>query len=83
MASNAIVVQLRSSLLFVPVDGLMSSIIAGYIASSAANALLVVELRQQLVISVQLFCRNDVWQSASDEIFKAVISSFIHEVGQT
>ena len=83
MTSNAVIVEFRSSLLFIPVDRLMSSIEAGYIASSAAYALIFIEVRQKFKVSVEFFCRYDVRKSNAYEIFKTVVSSFIHEVHET
>ena len=67
VATNAVVVEFRSSLFCIPVNSLVSSVVAGDIASSASEALFIAEVRQDLEVSVQVFCRNDVVQCASDE----------------
>ena len=80
MAADAIVIEHGPSLLLIPVDGLMGGVIAGDIASSAADAFFMVEFRQDFEIPVQVFGRNDIAQRDSDEIVDLLISSFIHEV---
>ena len=80
VATNAIVVEFRSSLFFVPVDSLVSCIVAGDVASAASEALLITEVRQDLEVSVEFFCRDEVRQCTSDEFIEAVVSSLIHEM---
>ena len=79
MAADTVVVQLRTTLLLIPVDSLVSSIVAGDVASAAANALLVVELRQYLVLSVQFLSRNQFRECAADELVQAVVAGILKD----
>ena len=60
VASDAFVIDAWSSLLSIPVDCLMSSIVAGDVASAASDTFLFVDMRNDLEISVEVFSRDDV-----------------------
>ena len=63
VAANALLIQDGLAVLGIPIDGLMAAVVAGHIAAAAANALVMIELGQDLVVTVQLLSGDDVAQS--------------------
>ena len=80
MTADTIIVQFRPPLFFIPVNGLMCPVIARYVASSASNALFFIKFWQNLKIAVQFLRRNDIRQSAADELIQLIVTSLIHKV---
>ena len=53
-------IAVRSSRLFVPLHRLMTAVEAGNVATTAADAFFLINMRVDDIAAVEIFCRNDI-----------------------